>query len=196
MRTALSGLERHLGTELESTHLCARREASDLAAVAAIHTAIGAIQVDVVKHVIEFELELCPDLFSKGNRLEDRGTGIKVLWPAELVNPCISEAIESGRLAPWPGSCAERSQSDATGSLEPIAESSPIARPWAVLNTAFHICDTRTVSIDAAQELSPGVQPKPLETVVAEFRDQPPTRALAAVPTLPAHLFPLPKGNS
>ncbi len=65
-----SVLEDYFSAVLESAHLCSRREGSDLTAVATIHAAIGASQIDVVKQVIEFELELRPDPFSKAKRLE------------------------------------------------------------------------------------------------------------------------------
>src|SRR5260370_32178183 len=51
------------------------------------------------------------------------------------------------------------------------------------------------VSLGAWQELRPGVNGNPPETVVVPFISQPPMSKSAPLPTLPAHFFPWPQAN-
>src|SRR6266404_2079534 len=51
------------------------------------------------------------------------------------------------------------------------------------------------VSLEAEQELKPGVKGKPLEKFVVPFTSQPPMIKSPARPTFPPHFFPLPNGS-
>ncbi len=106
---SLSLSENKLYAVLESAHECTLREASNLAAGAAIHAAIWPIEINVVEQIIEFELGLCFELFSEVKGLEKRGVGAEKLRPAELVYTAttVSEGVESGCLTPWSRCCAE-----------------------------------------------------------------------------------------
>src|SRR5882672_2647981 len=51
------------------------------------------------------------------------------------------------------------------------------------------------VSLEAWQELRPGVKGNPLEKLVVPFNSQPPISRSATRPASAPHLFPLPKGS-